>query len=99
MFVSISGSSVELRHQVDDSSVNSSGYGTYTSSGQMYKIYEISTPYAFTDLIQLKFTQSRDILTIVHPKYEVRDLIRSDHDDWVLSVVSFISGVKVSYKS
>ena len=50
-------------------------------------IYEISTPYAKEDLAHLKFVQSADILTITHIDYTPRELIRYDHDNWVLKEI------------
>lgn len=47
-------------------------------------IYELATPYADSDLFRLKFTQSADVLTIVHPNYPPKELRRYAHDDWAL---------------
>jgi len=52
-------------------------------------IYEIITPYAADDLQRLKFAQSADILTITHLDYAPKELIRYDHDNWVLSDILF----------
>lgn len=38
--------------------------------------YEVSTPYAAADLALLKYTQSADVLTIVHPSYPPANLSR-----------------------
>lgn len=48
-------------------------------------IYEIATPYTETDLPNLKFAQSADTLYICHPSYAPRTLIRTAHDNWILS--------------
>ncbi|SFQ45875.1 hypothetical protein SAMN05216229_12313 [Geopseudomonas sagittaria] len=52
--------------------------------------YEIATPYAATQLFELNYTQSADVLTIVHPAHAPRSLSRLDHDDWTLSTISFV---------
>lgn len=52
-------------------------------------IYEIVTPYAADDLQHLKFAQSADVLTITHLNYAPKELIRYDHDNWVLSDILF----------
>ena len=54
--------------------------------------YEISTPYQVEDLSDLKFTQSADVLYIVHPSYAPRTLTRADHDDWTLALFAFKNG-------
>jgi hypothetical protein len=52
-------------------------------------IYEIPTPYATADLSLLKFFQSGDTVTIVHPSYDERELTRTGHTTWKLRVASF----------
>lgn len=53
------------------------------------EIYEIVTPYAAEDLQYLKFAQSADVLTITHLNYAPKELVRYDHDNWVLSSILF----------
>ena len=53
-------------------------------------VYEISTPYTFEQLAKLKFAQSADVITIVHPDHPVYELRRMDHTNWSLEPVSFI---------
>lgn len=54
--------------------------------------YEISTPYLEADLFQLNFTQSADVLYIVHPSYSPRKLSRTGHTSWTLSTIDFKDG-------
>lgn len=54
--------------------------------------YEIVTPYLEADLFQLRFTQSADVLYIVHPSYAPRKLTRTGHTAWTLSTISFLDG-------
>lgn len=52
-------------------------------------IYEISTPWAESDLFNLKFTQSADVMTICHPSYPPKELRRYAHDNWqIIDVVT-----------
>ncbi|MBU4681206.1 hypothetical protein KC222_04170 [Cedecea davisae] len=55
-------------------------------------IYELVTPYADVDLFRLKFTQSADVLTIVHPAYPPMELRRYAHDNWQLAAVETKNG-------
>lgn len=52
-------------------------------------IYEIPTPYVEADLFDLRFAQSADVITIVHPSYAARDLSRTGHTTWTLAAVTF----------
>jgi len=79
----------ELTHQVTGSNINGTAFTAYTSGGTVAKIYGITTPYAQADLFELKYTQSADTMTITHKSYAARDLTRSGHTSWTLSVISF----------
>lgn len=72
--------------------VNSTGYGTYTSGGTAASVYTVASPYLTADLFQLKFTQSADVLYIVHPSYAPRKLTRTGHTNWTLTVIDFHDG-------
>lgn len=54
-------------------------------------IYEIPTPYATAHLKDLtaKPVQSGDVVTLVHPSYAVRELTRTGHTAWTLSLQVF----------
>lgn len=54
--------------------------------------YEIITPYTGAQLFDLNFTQSADVMTIVHPLHAPRTLSRLDHDNWTLALISFLPG-------
>ena len=51
--------------------------------------YEISTPYATSELFDIKFAQSADVMYLCHPNHDVRKLTRTGHTSWSLSTVSF----------
>jgi len=53
--------------------------------------YEISSPYAEADLYDIQFTQSADVMYLVHPKYQPRKLSRTGHTSWTLETISFTS--------
>lgn len=60
--------------------------GQVTSGGVAY---EIASPYTTADLAALQFTQSADVLTIVHPSYAPRELKRLAATSWTLTAISF----------
>lgn len=63
--------------------------GTYTSGGLSYRVYELSTPYLEADIFDLEYAQSGDVLTIVHPGYAPRELVRITNNNWTLTEISF----------
>lgn len=54
--------------------------------------YEIVSPYSETDLATIDFTQSADVLYLIHPNYQPRTLNRLGPTNWSLDLYSFIDG-------
>jgi ketosteroid isomerase-like protein len=79
-----------------NTNINSTGYTAYSSGGTASKIYEISSPYEEADLSQIKYTQSADILYLVHPDYKPRKLSRTGHTSWTLTEMDFLDGPYLS---
>ena len=52
--------------------------------------YEIATPYDEATLEQLQWTQSADILYLVHPQFPPQKLLRFGDDDWDIEEIDFI---------
>lgn len=50
---------------------------------------EISSPYNETDLAGIRFTQSADIMYLVHPEIQPHKLSRTSHVDWKMEIVQF----------
>jgi hypothetical protein len=50
--------------------------------------YEISTPYTTAQLPTLKFVQSADVMTLVHPSHAPRNLSRAGHASWTLATIT-----------
>ncbi|HEY5993302.1 MAG TPA: hypothetical protein VIU46_01760, partial [Gallionellaceae bacterium] len=51
--------------------------------------YEIPNPYAASDLMDIHYTQSADVLTLVHPNNSILELRRYGATNWHLVPVSF----------
>lgn len=64
-------------------------YGEVISGGTPY---EISSPYASSDLSQIKYTQSADTLYLVHPDKSPMKLMRFAHTNWQLRLLNFQDG-------
>ena len=78
---------------LDGTVANSTSWGSYTSGGTAATSYEISSPYLEADLPYLKFVQSADVITIVHPSYAPRNLSRTSDTSWTLSTISFTAEI------
>lgn len=55
--------------------------------------YEIATTYTAAQLFDLKFTQSADVMTIVHPDHPPRELARLAPTNWTLTAITFEPGI------
>lgn len=69
--------------------INTTGYSPYGTGGQTGRVYTINTPYAAADLALLKFTQSADVMTLVHPGYSAATLTRQGNASWTYAVITF----------
>lgn len=74
---------------LDGNAINTAAYPAYTGGGTAARVFTLATPYIAADLPLLKFTQSADTMTITHPSYQERQLTRTGHAAWTLTVVSF----------
>lgn len=61
--------------------------GTYTSGGQLARVYTISSPYAAADLAQIKFAQNVSTLILCHPNYNPQLLTLISANNWSLSTM------------
>lgn len=52
-------------------------------------IYEIDTPYTEDEVQDLYDAQSADVMTLVHPNHQNRNLVRLANDNWQLSVIDY----------
>lgn len=70
---------------MDGTNVNTTSYTAYSSGGTAERVYKLTTPYPSADLAELKYTQSADVMTLVHPDYHPRELTRTAHDAWTIT--------------
>ena len=75
--------------------------GTYTSGGQLQRVYTITSPYLASDLFQnqatgnpgLKFVQNVAQMIITHPSYKPQTLTLNGPTNWTLATISFGASV------
>lgn len=53
---------------------------------------EVTTPYNSSDLSKLKFTQSGDVMYLVHPDYAPQKITRTSHTAWTITDVDLLRG-------
>ena len=71
---------------------NSTSYDAYSSAGTASKVYEIATTYTTAQIFEIQYTQSADVMYIVHPDHKPRKLSRTGHTSWTLTDVDFLRG-------
>jgi hypothetical protein len=53
---------------------------------------EVSTVYTSAQVSDIKFTQSADVMYLVHPSHPVQKITRTSHTAWTISEVAFLRG-------
>lgn len=51
--------------------------------------YELTSPYAVGDVFDIHYTQSADVMTLVHPSYPPMELRRLGASNWSIGPISF----------
>ena len=69
--------------------INSSAYTAYGSAGTAQKVFELTTTYTAAQVFDLKFVQSADVMTLLHPSHAPAELTRTGHDAWTLTDIVF----------
>ncbi len=78
----------QLRDTITNTGVNGTTYSTYTTGGTVGKVYTITTPYTDGQIWEIKYTQSADVMTLVHPSWYPRDLTRTADNAWTLQTLT-----------
>lgn len=73
--------------------VDSTGFGAWTSGGIAQPLVDFTTTYVEADLQDLKYVQSADVITIVHPSYPPREVARLADDSWTITDITFAPGI------
>ena len=63
--------------------------GTVVSGGSPV---EVTTVYTTAQVSEIKFTQSADVMYLVHPSHPVQKITRTSHTAWTISEVDFLRG-------
>lgn len=87
--VLVDATNVDLKEMDNTTDLDSTGFGAYTTGGTIAEVFELVTPYLEAELPEIQFTQSNDVITLVHPNHAPRELSRTDHTVWSLDVIIF----------
>lgn len=85
----LSSTTFSLQDMDGTTDIDSNTYGTYSSGGTADRIYQIDTDYKETELFDLQYVQSADIVTIVHPSHPPAELARTGDTAWTLTDITF----------
>ena len=90
------GTDMMSLQSVDGVDIDASTYpqfpssGAFISSGGSFSpVYTLTSPYDHLDLPDLRFVQSGDTITITHPSYAPRILVRTSDTSWAFTTITF----------
>lgn len=63
---------------------NSTTWGSFVATVTS-RVYEIVTPYTAADVFNIHYAQSTTTMTLTHPNYKPRDLMRISDTNWTLT--------------
>lgn len=66
--------------------IDTTNFTAWSSSGVANRVYTVAHTYDVDDLADLQFNQRRDYIRLTHPSYHPRNLVRSGHTSWALSI-------------
>lgn len=72
--------------------IDSTTLTAYTSGGTSNKVYEIASPVTEDILYEIQYTQSADVMYIVHETLPPKKLSRTGHTSWTLTNETFLKG-------
>lgn len=75
-----------------DVAISSTGF-TITGFGTVARVYTLAHPYLEADLFKLHYTQSADVMSIVHTGYAPRELKRLGATNWTITSISFVPSI------
>ncbi len=82
-----SSTEFKIKELYSDTNLDTTSYSSYVSGGTYTKALSIQTEYLDSEIFDLQYVQSNDILTIVHQNHSPLELKRYAEDDWRLEDV------------
>jgi hypothetical protein len=79
----------ELTDQLTGANIDGAAFTGWISGGTASRIFTLATPYTQAQLRSLRFQQTADVVTIVHPSHAPAELTRIALDNWSLADIVF----------
>lgn len=79
----------ELTSQADGTDIDGTGFTAYSSAGTSARIYTVATTYQESELRDLSYVQTADVVTIAHPAHDPAELARLALANWTLTDITF----------
>jgi len=73
--------------------VDGTAFTAFTTGGTVAKVFDLVTTYADAEIFDIDFTQSNDVMTLVHPSHEPANLNRLADDNWTLTDITIAPGI------
>ncbi len=74
------------------SGINSTGFTAYSSGGTAGEIVEVTTTYSATEIFEINYTQSADVMYLAHKSHEPAKLTRTSATNFTLTDIDFVDG-------
>lgn len=88
-FVTVTGAATLTLQDLDGNNVDGTGYGAFTSGGNIFRAMQVTTPYTEAELtssvdgtFQLSMVQSADVVYICHGEHITQKLVRVTANDF-----------------
>ena len=72
--------------------VDGTAFTAYSSGGTSSKIHEIVSPYAESEIFDVRYIQDADVIYFFHPSYPIQKLIRTAINVFEISEVTLLKG-------
>lgn len=70
-------------------SFSTASLAAYSSGGTVSRLYELTFPYADTEVFDVGYAQTADTMLLAHLSYAPRKLTRTGHTSWTISSITF----------
>ena len=75
--------------------IDGTGFGAYTSGGTTQRIYTLTTPFAATEVNQIKYAQQVSSLILCHPNHPAQVLSIVSYNNWTIGAINFGSSSSI----
>src|SRR5215469_1126741 len=91
----IAGNVLTLTSILTTNPIDSTGYPAYTSGGTTARVYTLTTPFAGSEVNQIKFVQQVSSMILCHPNHPVQILSIVAYNNWTIATATFGSSASV----